>query len=375
MLRTAQQPIRAGSRRAMSTVVSPAWVNERLSDVRVLDCSWFLPTMNRSGLEEFQTRRIPGAGYFDIDSVCDPSSSLPHMLPSMDDFAESATRLGVTNSTQLVCYDGIGMFTSPRAWWMFKHFGLTDVRVLGGGFPEWERAGFSVDSGAPPTAPVAAGEPFQCSTGGTSSVWSHSDIVANKEGIRILDARSQARFEGTAAEPRPGLPSGCIPCSHSVPFTSLLTEGMSTLKPHTELKSVLDQHVSPVDGEKPSSEITVSCGSGVTACVIALAVHEAYDGNVKVNLFDGSWTEYGTKTVEPKLRALLDALEEVGDPDIQYSMSNLTAKAPLLAPGLESLLLAVDARLEHIRSWPGQQAKTLDSIKTLAKDLQDNHTA
>lgn len=354
----------------MSTVVTPAWLNERLPDVQVLDCTWHLPTSDRTGRDDFESRRIPGAAFFDIDGVCDKSSSMPHMLPSVDEFAQAVTSLGVSNDSTVVCYDGVGMFTAPRAWWMFKYFGL-EPKVLSGGLPAWERAGFAIDT-AKPADPTASSAPFQCRQVDISKVWTHGQIVENqrlKDMTVVLDARSGPRYEGSAAEPRAGLPSGHMPGSVSVPFNTLLTEGMSTLLPATELKQLLDPHVLPSCG----NAVTVSCGSGVTACVIALAIQETYGDAVRVNLFDGSWTEYGTETVKPKLRALLDALETVGDPDIDMAMSNLTAKAPLIKPGCEALIIAIDARLEHIRSWPGQQAKRLEHIRELAKELQDSH--
>jgi hypothetical protein len=208
-------------------------------------------------------------------------------------------------------------------------------------------------------------------------VWSLATLTANCEKetaaaaekkVPVLDARSGARFDGTAAEPRPGLPSGHMPGAASMPFTSLLTEGMATMLPPAELRAALDAHIGSTD------EITVSCGSGVTACCIALAVSEAYgDSAPRVNLFDGSWTEYGSETVLPKLAALLQALDEIGDPDMNMSASTLFSKAPLLSPGLESLLEAVDTRLLQTAGWPGQQTARMANIKVLALDLLDNH--
>jgi len=345
-------------------LVSPSWLGERLSDVRVLDCSWYLPTMERDGRAEFEARRIPGAFFFDIDDVCDKSSPLPHTLPSVEDFAEAVTHMGICSNTEVVCYDGIGLFSAPRVWWMFKHFGLTSVSVLDGGFPSWKRAGYPLDT-AEPSKPTPTTEAFRC-TSPSTNVWTYADVVQNSGAVPILDARSAARFHAQSPEPRPGLPSGHIPGSANVPLSSLCTENMESLRPEAELKAILESYL--------DKEVTVSCGSGVSACVIALAIHETYgESEMQVNLYDGSWCEYAANMVQPKLHALLDALAVVGDPEIQLAMSKLTAKPPLLAPGLESLMLAVDTRLENISSWPGQEAETLQNIKALAQDLQEEH--
>jgi thiosulfate/3-mercaptopyruvate sulfurtransferase len=232
------------------TVVSPAWLADAMRDqerrVRVLDCSWYLPAMARDGIEEHAARRIPGARYFDVDAISDPTSSLPHMLPSASQFAAACDALDVRNDDQVVVYDGAGLFSAARAWWMFKAFGHDAVAVLDGGMPAWLEANLPLDETAVDDATVraaaAAAAAAVASEDGRragcfqarldkSLVRSKQDVLTrcvesagNSATERLVDARPEPRWRGAAPEPRKGVRSGRVPGSACVPFFSLLDE-------------------------------------------------------------------------------------------------------------------------------------------------------
>jgi len=268
-------------------VVTPEWLaaNLRRTDVKVLDASWYMPNSNRNPLEEFQSERIPGARFFDVDKIADTSVSLPHMLPSETLFQESVRALGVNQDDLVVVYDGLGLFSAARAWWMFRVFGHDKVVVLEGGLPGWKQVNGSSVETEPETA---AAEPGDLEAHLRPALLKGlAEVHANIESQEFLlvDARSEGRFKGTAPEPRPGLRGGHVPGSANIPFSAVLTSD-GFLKPDEELAAVV-RGAGLGDKSKP---VVASCGTGVTACIVALALFKL--GLADVAVYDGSWTEW-----------------------------------------------------------------------------------
>ena len=267
-----------------AALVGPAWLAAHLDnpDLIVLDASWYMPAAQRSGQEEWRQRRIPGARFFDFDQeIADHSSTLPHMLPSAAQFAEQVSALGISNHHVIVIYDGSGIFAAPRAWWMFKAMGHEQVAVLDGGLPQWLKLGLPIDNTAP--APIAPGQ-YQAQP---QAAWladaKQVQAALTQANYRILDARSRERFSGQAADPRPGVRAGHMPGAACLPFTELLAQGQYL--PKAQLAAILAPLLTP------DQTLICSCGSGVTAAIIALAAY--ITGHKKVALYDGSWTEWG----------------------------------------------------------------------------------
>lgn len=284
-------------------LVSPDWLADNMAKVKVIDASWYLPAMKRNAKQEFLDCRIPGAGFFDVDAT-DDTSSLPHMLPSDAFFAKIMTDLGVSSDDHIVCYDGKGLFSSARAWWMLRAFGHSQASVLDGGLPAWQRADQKVESGepAPPAAPTGA--PFAATLDRTFvadltrvrtvvDAFEAGGAAALTDGPLVVDARSTARFEGTVAEARPNCRSGHAPGSRSLPFDTLLTaEG--TMKPKAEVVAAFAAAgIADVD-----APLIGSCGSGVTASVLALGLEHA-GRKALLEVYDGSWAEYGGDASQP----------------------------------------------------------------------------
>jgi thiosulfate/3-mercaptopyruvate sulfurtransferase len=259
--------------------------------LRIVDGSWYLPAQNRDAAAEYAAARIPGAVRFDIDAVSDKSTALPHMLPKPEEFARVAGELGISESDDIVVYDGPGLFSAARVWWTFRVMGARNVRILEGGFDRWQAAGLPVETGAP-HRPVPA--KFNAAFA--------RDKVAGIAAIRanvhtgqatILDARPAGRFAGTAPEPRPGLRSGHMPGAKSLPADTLVSDGK--LKYISELKKIFQQF--SLDPEKPA---ITTCGSGVTAATITLALESV--GHRRHALYDGSWAEWGQADDAPVAR-------------------------------------------------------------------------
>jgi thiosulfate/3-mercaptopyruvate sulfurtransferase len=270
-------------------LVSPAWLAERIEapDIRVIDATWFMPNDPRDAKALYAERRIPGAIFFDIDEIADTDSDLPHMLPSPEKFASRMKKLGIGDGTRIVVYDNHGLMSAARVWWTFRVFGHEDVAVLDGGFPAWERAGYPIETGDPRPRMERH-----------FTVRLHSDLVRNLADVQraidgggktpILDARAAPRFRGEAPEPRAGLKSGHMPGALNVPFGALLNAD-GTMKPATELKQLFDEA-----GLKTNAAPICSCGSGITAAVIALAL--ARTGRWDAAIYDGSWAEWGGRS-------------------------------------------------------------------------------
>ncbi len=258
-------------------------------ELRVIDASWYLAAQNRDGRAEFEARHIPGAVFFDIDAVSDSESPLPHMLPSAEKFGGALGALGIGNDDSVVVYDGAGLMSAARVWWMFRAFGHESVAVLDGGFPKWLRENRPVESGTPR---ITASR--YAATLDRRMVRSFDQVLANIEsqGEQVLDARSAGRFEGVEPEPRAGLRGGRIPASLNLPFTVLLDPEDATLRPAPELADLFAR--AGLDLDRP---VICTCGSGVTSAVLAFGLH--LFGHDDVAIYDGSWAEWGGREDAP----------------------------------------------------------------------------
>ncbi|MGL5116177.1 MAG: 3-mercaptopyruvate sulfurtransferase [Beijerinckiaceae bacterium] len=264
-------------------LVSTEWLaaNLQRADIAVVDASWYLPTMNRDGKAEYAVRHIPRAVHFDIDTVKDTASPLPHMLPSPEAFGEAAGAMGLSEDMTIIVYDGGGLFAAPRVRWTFKVMGATDVRILDGGLPKW------LAEGRPVTADITGLAPrkFNARLDATA-VAGLGDVRSALEtgSAQVVDARPAARFRGEAPEPRPGLASGHMPGSLNLPFDAIVSEG-HLASPERVREAFA---AAGVDLERP---VITSCGSGVSAAILALAMEVA--GKPAQSLYDASWAEWG----------------------------------------------------------------------------------
>ncbi|HEY8595190.1 MAG TPA: 3-mercaptopyruvate sulfurtransferase [Devosiaceae bacterium] len=276
----------------MGPLVSTEWLSAELGreNLIVFDATMYLPNEGRDGQTEYLRAHIPGALFFDIDLVADPDTDLPHMAPSQGRFSRLMTDFGVTNDTDVVFYDQKGLFSAARGWWLMRLFGHDRVAVLDGGFPKWQREGRRIASGE--VAPTPADRSFSCNYR-ASLIRGLGDVMANLETRRelVIDARPQGRFMGTTPEPRAGMRSGHIPGSQSLPATGVIALD-NTLKPSDTLRELF-AHV----GADGTRQVVTSCGSGVTASLLAFAMHVA--GLPDAAVYDGSWTEWGGRPDTP----------------------------------------------------------------------------
>ena len=283
-----------------NNIVSAAWLNQQLfntsdptisASIVVLDASMFMPDVPRDPQQEFIDIRIPTARFFDFNhQIAAPNTDLPHMLPSADLFTTEVAKLGVNNSSHVVIYDSQGMFSAPRGWWMFKAMGHDNVSVLDGGLPAWLAAGYVTQTGVPQVSSVGD----FCANFRSNWVI-NADTLCQKlddTNIQIIDARPTARFLATVKEPRVGLRSGHMPNAKSLPFGELLMNGhflpVEQLKQKFDVLSINDQR------------LIFSCGSGVTACILALAAQAS--GRDNITVYDGSWTEWGANEKYPVVK-------------------------------------------------------------------------
>jgi thiosulfate/3-mercaptopyruvate sulfurtransferase len=271
-------------------LVSTQWLAERLGapDLTILDASWYMPAERRDPAAEFLAAHIPGAGFFDIDALSDRASDLPHMLAPEADFAAQAGALGMADGRTVVFYDGAGIFSAPRGWWCLRAMGHEAVAVLDGGLPKWRREGRALDGGP------AASSPARFAARRNPALI--RDLAQMKDNLTrrselVLDARGSPRFAGTEAEPRPGLRSGHIPGSRNVHYAKLLTPD-GTMKPPEALRALFAAANIPLD-----AKLVTSCGSGITAAILLLALELA--GAKSAALYDGSWSEWGARADLP----------------------------------------------------------------------------
>lgn len=272
----------------MESLVTTQWLADHHGEpgLVVVDSSWHMPSTGRSGHDEYLEAHIPGARFLDIDQVADKSNPAPHMLPTAEDFGRAMEQIGVGREDRIVVYDNSPTRNAARGWFMLRHFGARQVAILDGGFQKWLAEGRPTESGAP--APRQA----------RFEARDRPNEVVGKEHIRagisdpLIDARGKARFEGTEADPRPGVGVGHIPGARNLPFGSLYNAD-GTWKSPEELKRLFAEA-----GADPAKPFVASCGSGVTANSLIFAAHLL--GNDATKLYDGSWSEWGADPTTPK---------------------------------------------------------------------------
>lgn len=263
-------------------LVSTDWLAQHLGEVQVVDATWFMPNEARQGHADYLAVHIPSAVFFDIDAVADQTTDLPHMLPTAEAFAQAAGELGLSRDATIVAYDSFGIRSAARVWWTLRVMGFSKVFVLDGGFKAWQAAGHPTEAGQaalPPTTLVPSRDATL-----VRDLGAVRNLLASR-AAQLVDARGGARFRGEAPEPRAGLRSGHMPGARNVPFDSLLNPD-GTMKSAAELRPVFAS--AKVDLATP---IVTTCGSGVTASVVALAL--ARLGLERTPVYDGSWTEWG----------------------------------------------------------------------------------
>jgi thiosulfate/3-mercaptopyruvate sulfurtransferase len=270
-------------------VIDGDWLESRLRTpgLSIVDASWYLPAQGRNAKAEYEAGHIPGAVFFDQDQVVDPDSTLPHTLPRPEVFARHAGSMGISADDTIVVYDGPGVFSAARVWWMFRVMGVYQVYLLDGGIDRWKKEGRSLTSEPTRVAPCVFHADFD-----QSRVASFDEMrgIVEEHSAQVADARPAGRFTGAEPEPRQGVRSGHMPGAFSVPATTLSRDG--SLLPLDELRSAIEK--AGIDLSKP---VVTSCGSGVTAAVITLALESL--GHKDNKLYDGSWTEWGGRSDTP----------------------------------------------------------------------------
>jgi thiosulfate/3-mercaptopyruvate sulfurtransferase len=272
-------------------LVSTDWLAARLEapDIRIVDGSFYLPAQKRDPRKEFDNQHIAGAVFFDIDEIADTSSALPHMLPSPEKFSSRVRALGLGDGNKIVVYDTTPMMGAARVWWMFRVMGHKDVAVLDGGLPKWIAEDRPVtDDPTPPR------ERHFTARIDHTLVRSLEDVKGLLDGKReqIVDARAANRFRGEAPEPRPGLRAGHMPGAFNLPYNTLIDSKTGTMLAADQLAQRI-----AASGIDPARKVTASCGSGVSACVVALALY--LTGAPEAAVYDGSWAEWGGRADTP----------------------------------------------------------------------------
>ncbi|HKZ97821.1 MAG TPA: 3-mercaptopyruvate sulfurtransferase [Hyphomicrobiaceae bacterium] len=275
---------------AKTWFVETDWLAAHLEapDLVVLDGSWHLPTSGRDAKAEYLAEHIPGALFFDINDLVDEKSPLPHMLPSTVKFASRMKKMGVGDGMRIVVYDTLGLFSAARVWWTFRAMGHQDVAVLNGGLRKWKAEGRPLEEGPP--VPRTARHYTPLLNGSLVRDLDDMKSYLAKGNMQIVDARSRARFEGTEPEPRPGLRRGHIPGSKNVPWASILNPD-GTVKSKAELERIFRDA-----GIDPQQPVVTTCGSGVTASMLSLAL--AVLGQTNAAVYDGAWSEWGQEQLD-----------------------------------------------------------------------------
>ncbi|MBN9088446.1 MAG: 3-mercaptopyruvate sulfurtransferase [Reyranella sp.] len=272
-------------------LVSTEWLADHLDapDIRIVDGSFFLPAQKRDPKAEFANQHIPGAVFFDIDEIADTSNPLPHMMPTSEKFSSRVRKLGLGDGNKIIVYDTSPMTGACRVWWMFRAMGHKDVAVLDGGLPKWMAEGRTVtDDPTPPR------ERHFTARLDNTLVRSIDDVrgLLDSKREQVVDARAANRFRGEVPEPRAGLRSGHMPGALNLPYNDLLDSRTGTMLPAAELQARIK-----AAGIDPAKKVTASCGSGVTACVVGLALY--LTGAPEAAIYDGSWTEWGGREDTP----------------------------------------------------------------------------
>jgi thiosulfate/3-mercaptopyruvate sulfurtransferase len=272
-------------------LVSTDWLAKNLDNpaISILDGTYHLPTARRDAAAEFTLKHLPGAARFDIDDICDKDDVLPHMIPSAELFASKVSALGITNEHQVIVYDVYGMQSAARTWWMFRVFGHDNVTVLNGGLPKWEAEGRPITTATSPRSVSRFQADFR-----PQLVRAIDDVrrTVDTGDAQIIDARSAGRFNAAEPEPRAVMRSGHMPGAFSLPFTELLDTPYRTFKNTEAIRERV--RAANIDLDKP---ITISCGSGVTACAVSLGLFQI--GKKDASVYDGSWSEWGDRSDTP----------------------------------------------------------------------------
>ncbi len=299
-------------------VVSADWVEKQLGTAgfRVVDASWYLPAHKRNGAEEYAAGHLPGAVFFDQDKIADHTTGLPHSLPSPEFFAQEAGELGLSENDTIVVYDGPGFFSAPRVWWMLRVMGVRKAYVLDGGLDGWKREGRPLETGTPEIEPATFTPDFNDKR--VTSLSTMRGIVDSGEK-QIADARGAGRFTGDEAEPRAGMRSGHMPGARSLPATAFSENGH--FKDLTAIRKMVTD--AGIDLSKP---VVTSCGSGVTAAVVTLALESL--GHHDNSLYDGSWSEWGGLEDTPVVTGAADPLPVISHGPLKAHVTQLEMTAP-----------------------------------------------
>lgn len=286
-----------------SSLVTPDWLLARLGQVNLLDATFTMPGSGKNAGVDYALRHIPGAQFFNIEDIADLDTEMPHMLPPAGEFAAALAALGFDENLPTVIYDDGSIMGACRCWWMLRVFGYGNAALLDGGLPAWERAGYATTAEVTPERTGAFTPRFR-----PELVWSRQQVLDNLHHGEtvLLDARSPQRFKGEAAEPRPGLQRGHIPGALNAHYATLLDAGSKCFKPPAAL-----QEVFALAGVRAGEPLAATCGSGISACVIAFALHLLGHGDIPV--YDGSWAEWGASAGCPIMQGPAQRLQPVRD--------------------------------------------------------------